>query len=430
MSRVLPYELRDLILAYLPLAIFDKYNFKPNAWQMRFFYRYNQLLDTNDVKRKYAIRAATEHHEVATVTPKYYAPTIAYYHAALGGNWDLLNAVTESTSFLMAGSSFRAKLVLGDLTDEIFIQACRQNQLPFVRRTAKYFASELGKDADYVWTRDIYDYLLKYHYRDCWMQLLAFAPLSDFVQLIKLHNLNHHLIGENIILNIGRYYKQNPYHWEDTAAKINALTGKSYNKAKEFYFNLEIKSSLIHEYFDDIICYYNTASMGDWLLTSNISYDDTTSELLRSKYSCFPNAYERATETIRILTKYADQNKTLLPFIHAIKIILNIFTPAEAPLSPLTVDQVLSVILLNNHRFDICDIMLSKIGSFVLHAYDVLDADVLKYILTNNKITGNIYIAKILTLPMIAEIHDLLYVNVVNQWMANRVIEQINLCLL
>ena len=125
MSHVLPSDCANIILSYLSLQTFARYDPKPWIWRQRFLFRYGQVLD-HDIKRQYLVRAATEYHEVSTYSLQYCAPAIVCYHASIGGNWELLNDLVDK-KFTGIKLSTGVLDILGDLFYDIFTNACRQN---------------------------------------------------------------------------------------------------------------------------------------------------------------------------------------------------------------------------------------------------------------------------------------------------------------
>ena len=82
----------------------------------------------------------------------------------------------------------------------------------------------LDQYADYIWTPEVYQVMLKHSKLNdrCLKRLLAFAPILDFTQMIKLYQREADLVKDTILL-IGKYYRTQPNHRKQTLTKINIL---------------------------------------------------------------------------------------------------------------------------------------------------------------------------------------------------------------
>lgn len=419
MSHPLSVDYKQIVLSYLPLSQFSKLIVPVDAWRMRFLIRYGQPLGP-DAKREYLIRAATEYYETAAVTLEYCSATITYYCAAIGGNWDMLNSVADN---FPEGYVLPAKVIdmLGDLAGDIFLIACRTNQWQFVQKTADKMLNLISSNEDYIWTPEVYRIFKtnpitrKHKYMN---QLLAFAPIPEFTEMIKPYTANMNEI-RNIMLSIGRYNRHEPNHWERTLAKLKICAPHGYSADLAEYQNSRvnditgIQSETTYIQYG-IITSFNTANMGEWLIDYDISFDIYTYDDMKNNYLGIPDAEARARETVNILSEYVSQNDILQPYIITIKIILDTITIEDIPntlgFSELFSGEIIDD-LLDGKKYIIINELFNihKVKTYSLFHYTFKDVETLKYVLRSRNIfiTNECVIAKILTLPMIVEIEQL-----------------------
>ena len=419
MSRPLPADCNNIVLSYLPIGHFSRLSLPVEAWKIRFYLRYGEVLQT-DIKKQNLIRDATEYREVIPATLEYCSPTIAYYHAAVGGNWGLLNhAVENFTSNYMSPADVIT--ILGDFAGEIFLMACRQNQVRFVQKTITNLLQLINSNEDYIWTTEIYQIFKAYSgsaTHKCLNQVLAFAPISEFTQMIEKYSNNNDRIRQ-IMLHIGKYNKHDPNHWAQTLAKLKICAPYGYSSDLALYLNNYITDNEYIQY--NIITSFNTANLGDWLLEYDISFDTTTYGEMKNHYQSIPNMDTRARETIDILTRYVSRNDILQLYIIASKILLKTITVEDIPVNlafSLSIVDSFMDDLLDERLFHIID-KLIDIGfrGYMLMNYIFKDIETLKYMLLTDDIFigDNCTIGEILTLPLITEIEELAQEDEVNE---------------
>lgn len=428
MAHSLPFDCHAIISAHLPLGGFviltSKCSRAAILYQQRFLIRYGEKLcqpiaTLSQTRKMYVIRAAMEYGEICKHSQSYIKQEYLLYFAGKHNNWNLVSdifdslfkpniTVVDSTVVVKTTSRFtRVKDILSSAIDA--------DQLTVVPKLLLLYPNNWENMNFTIRSYDMCKLLLqrpktiRFGNRGLDGSISAFAThavlFPPYEQIVKfyspveceqlLNSISSDDCRDLVLKALVRTNDLSKLVVFQRHAELGASTD-----IINFYKLHHNDSTLPNrdEYCQyQILTYFATSAMTEWLEQYDFNvlfqdWDPRTANDIVYNYNVLPDARNRITETISILSKYKNR-PGCSRFISMLKILL------DEPVNPAEINNYTSTYLcFITRKFN----LVPATGDFIPSYYRVHDLETAKFILSRFPYRDGIIYTDVLTLPLAA----------------------------